>query len=375
MNKHRIELLDSFRFIAILGVMLCHFTRAWLYVYPCGNGFQHVFEYGYLGVQFFFMISGFVISYTLENTPNLLSFYRNRFIRLFPPMLLCSLITFITVRLLDDHYLLRNAHELKNLVPGLTFINPALWTLVTKTKFNWLNGSYWSLWVEIQFYVISSAVYFLSKKHFFRNMLLVGIAVSIIKYIPINLLNNHKEYVESHSLHTFFEGWRYGDELFNISFHIAWFLQGVIFYQLYKGFKMRQNISVAIWSLIALFCLVRDTRVFFPKAFNEMMIACFVMFALFLLMIYRNKYLSFLKGAFLTRIGVISYSIYLIHEEIGVLLINKYSKYFGNWSGLLPFMVIVIVICFAELSYRFYERRVALALKRIFNKNKEGYIN
>ncbi|HTD39422.1 MAG TPA: acyltransferase family protein, partial [Mucilaginibacter sp.] len=85
MNKHRIELLDSFRFIAILSVMLFHFTYSWTARDPYGKFFLHIFHYGYLGVQFFFMISGFVISYTLENTPNLLSFYKNRFSRLFPP--------------------------------------------------------------------------------------------------------------------------------------------------------------------------------------------------------------------------------------------------------------------------------------------------
>jgi peptidoglycan/LPS O-acetylase OafA/YrhL len=141
MKKHRIELLDSFRFIAILCVLLFHFTNQLTTQYPYGNFFLRIFSYGYLGVQFFFMISGFVISYTLENTANLRSFYRNRFTRLFPPMLLCSLITFITVRFLDDHYLFGSAHEMKNLVPGLTFINPTLWTLVTNVNFHWVNGS------------------------------------------------------------------------------------------------------------------------------------------------------------------------------------------------------------------------------------------
>jgi peptidoglycan/LPS O-acetylase OafA/YrhL len=368
MNKHRIELLDSFRFIAVLCVLLYHLTDTWTSLYPYGNFFRHVFSFGYVGVQFFFMISGFVISYTLENTPNLLSFYRNRFARLFPPMLLCTFLTFITVCFLDDHLLFRNAHELKNFVPSLTFINPTLWTLITNVDFHWVNGSYWSLWVEIQFYFISSMLYFLSKRHFFRNILLAGIAISVIKDVPINLLNNHLDYLQSHGLYTFFKGWRYGNELFNITFYITWFMPGVIFYQLYKGFKLSQNIFPVICSVIALYCLVSDTRAFFASSYSVMMIACILMFALFLLMIYQQKYLSFLENALLTRIGVISYSIYLIHEDIGVLLINKYGKYLGNWSPLSPFIIMVAVICFAELSYRFYERRVALILRKIFNK-------
>ena len=363
MEKHRIELLDSFRFIAVLSVLLYHFTNSWISLYPFGNFFGHTFRFGYLGLNFFFMISGFVISYTLENTPNLFSFYKKRFSRLFPPMLLCTIITFATVSLLDDHDSFRNAHEIKNFVPSLTFINPSLWTLITKIDFHWINGSYWSLWTEIQFYLISSGLYFLNKRYFFRNMLVAGIVIVAIKYIPIDFLNAHSEYLRSHGLLNFFNGWRYGDEIFNITFYMIWFLPGVIFYRLYKGFNIRQDIFSGICVLVILFCLVWDTRVFFADFFYVTMIACLLMFSLFFLMIYQKKYLSFLANPLFTRIGVISYTIYLIHEEIGVLLINKYGKYLGNWSALSPFIIIILVICFAELSFRFYEIKVSMLLR------------
>jgi len=204
MAKQRIELLDSFRSIAILCVMLYHFTDRGPTIFPYGNFFGHVFSFGYMGVQFFFMISGFVISYTLAHTEGLLSFFRNRFSRLFPPMLLCSLVTFAVMCFLDDHYLFRSAHQVKNFAPGLTFTNPSIWTLLTKVNFQWLNGSYWSLWPEIQFYVISSGLYFLSKKHFFRNMLVVGILISFIKYIPIHFLDSHIQYLRAPGWVSFF---------------------------------------------------------------------------------------------------------------------------------------------------------------------------
>jgi peptidoglycan/LPS O-acetylase OafA/YrhL len=92
-------------------------------------------------------------------------------------------------------------------------------------------------------------------------------------------------------------------------------------------------------------------------------------------MIYRKRYLVFLENAFLSRIGVISYSIYLIHEDIGVLLINKYGKYMGSWSPASPFIVMILAVCFAGLSYRFYEKRVALFLKRKFAEKGEKKIS
>jgi peptidoglycan/LPS O-acetylase OafA/YrhL len=145
---------------------------------------------------------------------------------------------------------------------------------------------------------------------------------------------------------------------------MIWFFPGVIFYQLYKGFNIRQDIFSAIGVLIVLFYLVRDTRVFFTDSFDLTMVACLLMFGLFFLMIYQKKYLSFLVNPLFNRIGVISYTIYLIHEEIGILLINKYGKYLGNWSALSPLIIIIIVTCFAELSFRFYERKVSILLRR-----------
>jgi len=66
------------------------------------------------------------------------------------------------------------------------------------------------------------------------------------------------------------------------------------------------------------------------------MLGALFMFTLFLLMIYRKKYLLFLEKPFLSWIGVVSYSIYLIHEDIGVLLINKYGKYMAFGAHYLP---------------------------------------
>ena len=74
------------------------------------------------------------------------------------------------------------------------------------------------------------------------------------------------------------------------------------------------------------------------------------------------------------RIGVISYSIYLAHEMIGALLINKYGGYLGPWSPLSAFIMLVLMVVLAELSYRFVEKKAAGLLKRLmFKDNRAGY--
>jgi peptidoglycan/LPS O-acetylase OafA/YrhL len=368
MEKHRIKVLDGFRFIAVISVLLYHLTNPLIAKYPHHDFFLHIFKYGGLGVQFFFMISGFVISYTLAHTPTLAAFYRNRFSRLFPAMLLCSFLTFLVARLINDPVYYTGAKQVQNLIPGLTFINPSLYNLITGSKFNWINGSYWTLWVEVQFYIIASALYFINKTKFFRNMLWVGVGISISKYLPGYFLNNYPDYLKAYGLSGFFDSWRYGNEIFNITFFIAWFLAGVIFYRLYIGINIKQNTWFLVYPAAVIICLLRDSWVYFQSVFYaEMFIALFTTI-LFLLLIYKRNSLCILENTFITRIGIISYSIYLIHEVIGILLINKYSHYLGSCAMLSPFIVIVMAIVFAELSYLFYETKIARLIKKAFGK-------
>ena len=102
-----------------------------------------------------------------------------------------------------------------------------------------------------------------------------------------------------------------------------------------------------------------------------MKIMCFVMPALFVTMVYKPNYLRWLENPVLRRIGVISYSMYLIHEVVGVLIIHMYGGYLGKWSPLSPFVIMLAVVLFAELSNRYYEIPVGNLLKRLLFRNRK----
>ena len=129
MIKKRIAILDGFRALAILSVLFYHFFSRWTppinktSLYPYSNGYNY-FQYGYLGVNFFFIISGFVIFFTLENTVNFTSFWKKRSIRLLPPIITATLITFILFILFDHLNIFPSSHEVKNFIPSITFISP-----------------------------------------------------------------------------------------------------------------------------------------------------------------------------------------------------------------------------------------------------------
>ncbi|HMH23165.1 MAG TPA: acyltransferase [Puia sp.] len=368
MKEKRIEILDSFRFVAIISVIFFHYTYRWTVpynstnLYPYGDFFGNSFRYGNNGVQFFFIISGFVISYTLENTSDLSAFFKNRFIRLFPPILFWSIITYLVFIILDNAHLFSTSHQLKNFLPSLTFINPKIWETIFKTKFDWLNGSYWSLWIEVQFYFISSILFFINKKNFFRNILVLTVIMILQNYILIHFLPSKRIELLSPTLFSFVSSWSYANQVVNIASYIAFFTMGVIFHHLYKRYP------ISLRSLAGLCAVFIPVYILFSGIIIEARIIYFVMITLFLLMIYKRSYLSFLENPLFRRIGVISYSVYLAHEHIGVLLINKYGGYLGNWSPLCVLIMPVLIILSAELSYRLVEQKVARQLKKLLFK-------
>ena len=122
-----------------------------------------------------------------------------------------------------------NAHKISNFLPTLTLTNPNIWNSLNSLTgnpapgihFAWINGSYWSLWVEIQFYLVASVLYFWNKKNFFRNILLAAIMLDIVKDIPPFLLNGRWRGSFSQGLVDFLSvRWNNINAIFNINYAI-----------------------------------------------------------------------------------------------------------------------------------------------------------
>jgi len=85
-QRHHLDYIDGLRALAVLAVIINHF-------------FESLLPAGYLGVDIFFVISGFVITMTLRKsgngglTPFLLGFYARRVKRLLPALLACIVVT------------------------------------------------------------------------------------------------------------------------------------------------------------------------------------------------------------------------------------------------------------------------------------------
>ena len=96
-TKQHYELLDGLRGVAALLVVCYHIFEG--YAFAGGTMIESI-NHGYLAVDFFFMLSGFVIAYAYDErwnrTLTLKSFFKRRLIRLHPMVVMGTVLGFIT---------------------------------------------------------------------------------------------------------------------------------------------------------------------------------------------------------------------------------------------------------------------------------------
>ena len=348
---HRIGLLDSFRYLAILMVASYHYYFRFFRIYPYGDQYRRFvfFEYGYMGVELFFMISGFVILMTLERSTNLKQFFARRFIRLFPAMVICSILTFLTFKLLDQQNRLPSLHtSLTSFIPSWTFTEPYFWVLLLHRPMNYVDGAYWSLAVEVKFYIAAGVLYFLSKKHFFRNWIVVVLAAITVRVLM-------QQGILTGSVQRALE-------LILFPKYIILFTIGMFFFKLHN--KEKINVATVATVVLLALCQIFIVRLVNNTWIEKLYLCAFI--GMFVVFQYRSRWLSFLQIPILQRCGQASYALYLLHEYIGLFLIVVLSSF--SVSFLIPVLVFILLTGVAWLIYFRVELPIAKRLKSLLLK-------
>lgn len=155
-SGQRISGIDLVRGIASFGVCWYHLTTANPDFLPEGL-LKFSGKYGWLGVEAFFVISGFIIPYSLYRSNYKLRNYANfivkRITRLDPPYLVSIVICVLLIYL--------NVVVTGKGDPRLSWTGIALHLGYLNMFFNypWLNAVYWSLAIELQYYVLMGLIF------------------------------------------------------------------------------------------------------------------------------------------------------------------------------------------------------------------------
>lgn len=366
MSKARISILDGFRAIAVLSVLLYHFFSRWtpprsqVSLYPYHGEYDY-FGYGYLGVQFFFVISGFVIFFTLENTTNFSLFWKKRMIRLLPSIIVASIITFTVMNLFDKSNIFSAGKEIKNFIPSLTFFSPDLLNNIFSKyhpNLEYISGVYWSLWPEIQFYFLASTVFYICKKKFINNFIIIVAFITAVNYLIKNIQGSNQLHISLPE--SFLAGYsKWIPKGFPIIEYLPFFCLGVLFYHLFKNH--RSNIKTPVHIKVFL-CGLIMYMIYAGVQFN-VRVAYILIMLLFFAFIYFPKQLSLFENKTLTNIGESSYFTYLIHDDIGVLIIYSFGNLFLPYGYILPLLMIVLMIVLSKLYTDTIDSKISRWLK------------
>lgn len=299
--------LQYLRGVAALLVVLYHSRGELNDIYAQKNLGNILFNYGYIGVDLFFMISGFVIMLSTEKDSSVRSFIVKRLFRLYPVYLVCLLLcALIFTKPIDINYL-----------KSLFFIN-----LNYEKSAPWFGYSVistaWTLTYEIIFYCIFSIAMKISWKH--RHYISSAIIISSV--LILGLVYNHEINVSGYAtLNDPGAPWIL--KLF-ASPMLLEFIAGMVIYQIYSyaknhDLKMISTPLLLVSSFAFLF--------FYMSGYNggHGLLNCGIyafMLLLSLSVFETTRQIKFNKV--LDWMGDISYSLYLIHTIVISILIKKY---------------------------------------------------
>jgi Predicted acyltransferases len=339
--KHRLEALDGIRFLAAVYVVVFHFSAgdrsSWHG--PSRVLFAplfHVASYGWLGVELFFMISGFVICLSAWGK-SVGEFAISRFVRLYPAYWFAILLT--TAVLLVDQ---SRAHALSwsQMLTNLTMTE-------SYAQVPAVDPSYWTLAIELNFYVLVALT--LAWRGFTYNRVVTFCAV----WLAVSLLDSVTD------------SYWYG--LLVQPLYVPFFVAGIVLFLMH-----RFGPSLALWTLLAccwtcaMYRLVDRTAVQHPSGvtLNYWVSAAIVSGFFILLTLIALHKLTAVRGRWLVTAGAVTYPLYLLHQQIGETLIRSLDHRVPSWALLVGVFALMLLLSWLVQHYteRPLARRIRTAL-------------
>lgn len=335
--------IQFLRAIAILMVVIYHFFCRQSSLLSFQN-FFNVFplKYFWLGVHLFFIISGFVISLSLQKTPKLKVFLKNRIFKIYPPLIVILPLVYIS-QLFIPFSPYKHLSNIVNLLFSVLMFPPNILNLTISTQFNWVTLVLWPLKVEIIFYLVFSILYYKTRKaNLFLVLLFLGnfanLNFAIDKSSTAILINRISDACGLN----YFVFFYVGNLLFqakssyvtNTKLYVFEFVSMVHVYYLYTNFSV-----LVIYVFLILLCNF------------------FILF-----------YLGFKSlPKYLLNVADSSYEMYLCHQGIGVTLTIYATNQLnlGKISCiLLVILMILLMSLLSNIIFKYLSNPINIYLKR-----------
>ncbi len=328
---------DFLRVALSVSIVIEHF-----YILSVGGGSEFTTILATKALCGFFIVSGFLITWSYYNNNNNKEFFKKRAKRILPPYLTvvisCALfLSLISILPFSEYF--TSPHLFKYLAANMSFMNfiePTLPGVFLNNLVQAVNGSLWTVKVEIALYICVPLFYFFSKKMNKGVLCLSIYIVSIIFFEICSYLNDTT-----------------GNGIYNILGRqfigqLRYFISGVILLIFFDQFKkyMKSLLCIAIVIVAIRFFPVYD------NAKIDLFLDLFIPISLAIIVIGFAFSFKFLNN--FGKYGDFSYGIYLSHVPVIQVLVH--FKLHEKNLTLTLILTLLITFVLAILSWHLIEK-------------------
>ena len=332
----RVNEIDALRFLAACSVVIFHYA---FQGYASGHSvlayplLVPVAKYGYLGVELFFMISGFVILMT-ASSGRLRRFTISRIVRLYPAFWACCTITFLfEIGIGTESTTISFGQYLANMTMLSQFARIAP-----------VDPVYWTLAIEMQFYALVAVVLVFKKIEKAQLFLTIWLLATIV-------LDVHQS------------KWL---RFFLIAQYAPFFIGGAVAFIIWsRGITLARLGLMVLAFLLSVYHSLLDIH-HLVKAYNtpycnHVVIGIVTVFFCVMLLI-ATRYTGWFGNQNWSPIGVLTYPLYLIHYVVGMIILNRLSPLANPhvilWGTVLAMLAVSWVV------HIYVEQKIAGHLKK-----------
>lgn len=331
--------INLLRALSVLAVVVYHIDK-------------NLLPGGWLGVDIFFFISGYLISNKIIVDLNndkfkFKNFYIKRIKRIIPPVfstIIFSLpFAFVLLPPKELFLYLSSIQSTVLFYSNIFFQNLDFYNSPSSKFFPMLHM--WSLSIEEQFYIIFPLLVFIIFRYK-RDITLQILTIFAIFSLILNFID-------------------YGNTIFyQLQFRMWEFLFGILFMLLESKIKFPKGTKY-LGLFIILFSLVRFDDAMLNQIYTKAV--CLIGVFLYLARSQEDIFLDNLKNnKVIQQIGLISFSLYLLHQPMFVFY-RIYDDRVSSLSEILYFLLVLALFLFSYLNWKFIE----IPFQHRFTKNRK----
>ena len=323
--------IDLLRALSVLLVVLSHYDLLppW---FPLG---------GYHGVVVFFAVSGYCMAMTAP-AKTFWTFWRARWVRLLPAFIVCALVTFAVEAAFPGErgQLPRDLFFTLGCIPtfdiGCEALNVYAISRGSGANYLFVDGAYWSLLVEFRFYLVFALVYFgigsvwpVAKRFAWVALL---VCATLAFWTPMFGQGRARDFAQ----------------------YLPFFAFGLAAYQAQNDDQIGWAGMAASLVFLCAYAWGSIATVSIPFGWDSVAKYAVLMVAAFAALQWRQQHNK--ATALIRFVAVISYPLYLIHQDLGLTIIAGSSQVLGR--PLSQAAALVASVAIAAAIHRFIERPV-----------------